>query len=204
MSRLVHVRAAVPWSVVLVGAIPGLVLVVVGVTHADRGWAPGPVRWGLLLLAVPMAFLLDDPAAGLSSSAPRSPWWDLRWRLVALAGWCLAAGAVAWWWSVRVPTPQPWVLGLLPACAAVAGVGAAATMRRSGRDAPGDVVAGVAACLLLGLLVLAPRRGTWELLPTPGSASPTEAGAWLGMGLVAVIALLWSAAGRGRRPAVDA
>lgn len=204
MSRMVHLRAAVPWLVVLAAAIPGLVLVVIGVTHAERTWAPGPVRWGLLLLAVPVAFLLDDPAAGVSSAAPRSPWWDLRWRLLALAGWCLAVGAVGWWWSGRVSTPQAWVLVVLPACAALAGVGSAAVLRRVGRDAPGDVVAGVAAFVLLGLLVLAPRRGTWELLPSPGSASATEVGAWVGVALVSMAVLGWSATGRGRRPAVDA
>jgi hypothetical protein len=204
VSRVAHARAAIPWAVVLASALPGIVLVGVGIAFRDSDSALAPVRMGLMLLAVPSAFLLDDPSAGVSSATPRSPWWDLSSRMLALVAGCALIGALAWSWDLLVPTPQAWLLALVPVCAAIAGVAGAALMRRVGRYAPGDVVASVAGFLLLGLLIFTPQRGSWELLPWPGSAGVGDSMAWVVLGAVGALVLLWAPSGRGPRPAVDA
>lgn len=201
-SRVTHARSAVPWVVVVAAAVPGLVLCAVGVAFHTSAWAASPMRFGVILLAVPAAFLLDDPSAGMSTATPRSPWWDLGARLLGLLALCGVIAVTAWGWDWLVPTPQAWLLALVPICAAAAGVAGAALLRRSGRVAPGDVVASAMGVLLLGLLLFRPRWWTWDLLPWPGSASGAEVAAWVVLGCASPVVLLL-ASGRGARTAVD-
>jgi hypothetical protein len=201
-TRVAHARAAVPWVVVLAAAGPGLVLCAVGVMFHGSTWAASPMRIGMVLLAVPAAFLLDDPSAGVSTATPRSPWWDLGARLLGLAALCGAIVALAWGWDQLVPTPQAWLLALIPICAAGAGVAGAALLRRSGRVAPGDVVASVMGVVLLALLLFQPRWATWELLPGPGSASGAEVAGWVALGCASPLILVLVSR-RGARAAVD-
>lgn len=204
MNRLRHARSAVPWAAVLAAAIPGSLLLAIGVGFHDRGWAAGAVTGGLLLLAVPAAFLLDDPAAGLVGAVPRSPWWDLSGRLFALGGIGTLIAVAGWAWHRLEPGPQPWLAPLISCCAALLAVGAAAAFRRAGRNTPGDLVSAGLGFLLIGLALFRPGYRTWELLPGAGQAGPGDVGAWLAAAAVALLVLVTAASGGRAGGAVDA
>jgi hypothetical protein len=148
---------AVPWPVVAVGSAPALVVLVLAFAfHADA-WAARAVQIGLLMLAVPASFLLDDPTAATVEATPRSPWWTLATRLLVLGALlALLAGTALAWGSV-VPTPEVAALALAPVGVAVVAVAAAALLRRAGRTTPGDVVAGAVGFTVLGLWLFAPE-----------------------------------------------
>lgn len=202
MNRLAHARRAVAWPVLLVASVPGAALVVVGIAFHAQGWALEAFRAGALLLAVPAAFLLDDASSAVSSAAPRSPWWDLAGRFLVLLAWAAMVALGAWGWDALVPTPQAWLLALVPCTAALVAAAAAAMMRRAGRSTPGDVLAGVVCLVLLALLRLSPSYRGWEALPVPGLAGPGDVAAWLVAASAAVVAIVWAHVRRGSGQAV--
>jgi hypothetical protein len=203
MSRMVHLRRAIPWAVVLGAAVPGLLALGLALAFRGNDWALEPARVGLLLLALPAAFVLDDPATPVVSAAPRSPWWDLLGRLVVLAGLALSIAMLAWGWNLVVPTPQAWLLALVPTCAGASAVAAAAVMRRGGRTSPGDVVASLVGFSLVGLLLLNPNVREWQLLPWPGSAGPGDVLAWAVLGVASLVLAGWSSGSRSPRAGAD-
>lgn len=203
MNRLLHARTALPWLAVLAASVPGAALVLISIGFHDRSWAMTSVSGGLLLLALPAAFVLDDPAAPVVGATPRFPWWDVTARLLTLVGLCCGIGAVAWCWNRFEPVPQPWLLALMPMCTAIVAVAAAAMLRRSGRSTPGEAVAGAVALVLVALSMFRPTLHTWELLPSPGGASAAEVAGWAGVAVFAVLCIAWAPSGRGTRTAVD-
>jgi cytochrome bd-type quinol oxidase subunit 2 len=203
MNRLRHMHHAIPWMAVLATAIPGAVLVLVSVGLREQEWATDSMSSGLLLLALPAAFVLDDPSAPVASATPRSPWWDLTGRLLALVGLCVVISALAWAWSRLVTIPQPWLLALLPICTALVAVAASATLRRAGRATPGDLVVGALVLGLIGLSLFRPTVHTWELMPNLGSADTAEVAIWSGAAALALALIVWTSSGRGSRTAVD-
>jgi hypothetical protein len=200
---ITHARAGVPWLVVLAATAPGLAIVGLAFGLGERPWAARLVQGGLLLTAIGSSFLLDEPPAAVVEATPRSPWWWLQARLLGLAAvLAVICGVVATWQWVY-PTPQGWLLAVLPAIAAIAVVAAAAVLRRLGRCAPGDVVAAAAVLLLLGALLFGSRWGGVDVLPAPGAASARELIAW-GLVLAASGAVLaWAPSGRPSHPAAD-
>jgi hypothetical protein len=204
MNLLRHARRAVPWVIVLGAAVPGSVMLVVAFAFHEQGWTAVPARGGLLLLAVPAAFLLDDPPASVTLASPRSPWWDLTARLIGLVAICTSILTLTWWWNGLMATSQAWLLGFIPCTAAVLAVSAAAALRLRGRNAPGDLVAAGIAFGLLGLALFRPAYRSWELLPFPGEAGPGDISAWVVVLTLATVQLLLSAGHRGPRTAVDA
>lgn len=203
MNRLRHTRQAIPWMAVVAAAAPGAGLLLVGLTFHDHGWAKPLVANGLLLLAIPAAFILDDPSTPVANATPRSPWWDLAGRLTVLWALCGLMAAVTWIWNRFEPSDQPWLLTLIPTCMAVLAVAGAALLRRGGRTSPGDALAGGLVFVILGLSLFRPTLRTWELMPYPGSASTTEAGIWMAAAALAVCLLAWAPSGRGPRAAAD-
>lgn len=204
MNRLLHTRYAIPWVAVAAASVPGAVLVLAGLGFHDQRWALRAMAGGLLLLALPAAFVLDDPSTPVAGATPRSPWWDLADRLVTVGALCGVMGAVAWMWHALEPIPQAWLLALIPACLAVLAVAGSAVMRRAGRTTPGDVLAGGLAFVILGLSMFRPTAWTWELLPSPGTAGSAEVGIWVGAAAAAIVVIGWAPSGRGTRTAVDA
>jgi hypothetical protein len=204
MGRMVHLRRAIPWPVLLGAAVPGLATLGVALVFRGSAWALEPARVGLLLLALPASFLLDDPATPVVSAAPRSPWWDLVGRLVVLSGIALSIGVLAWGWNHLVATPQAWLLALVPICAAASAVAAAAVMRLGGRAAPGDLVASLVGFGLVGLMLLNPSVREWQLLPRPGSAGPGDVLAWVVAGGASLLVVARSTGSGGRWAGVDA
>ncbi len=198
-----HTARAINWIVVAGAAVPGLILFIIGMSFHGQDWAVGAVRGGLLLLAVPAAFLLDDPSVSVVAASPRSPWWDLAGRLLGLLAVVAAICGLAWWWNAAEPTPQAWLLALLPSCLALLAVAGAALLRRFGRSTPGDVIASALGFTILGLALFNPAYRTWEALPLPGAAGPGDVTAWIVLAGLAGIVLLIAPSSRGPRQAVD-
>jgi hypothetical protein len=200
---ITHARAGIPWLPLLTAAAPGAFIVGLAFVFGERPWAARVVQGGLLLVALGSSFLLDEPPAAVVEATPRSPWWWLRARLLGLAAVLTAIGGVVAAWQWAQPTPQGWLLALLPAIVAVAAVAGAALLRRRGRYAPGELVAAAAGVLLLGLWIFAPRWGGVEVLPAPGAATSSALAVW---GLVLAAAggvLVWAPAARPPRAAAD-
>jgi hypothetical protein len=204
MNNLRHARHAIDWLAVGVSAVPGGALVAVSLVFHGDTWALGTLTPGLLLLAVPAAFVLDDPATPVAGATPRSPWWDLAGRSIAVAALSAAVVLVAWTWHLWEPLPQPWLLPLISVCLALVVVAGSAVMRRAGRPSPGDALAGALVFAVLGLALFRPSLRTWELLPAPGSAGPIEVGAWIAAAMCAIVVVVMATSGRGSRVAVDA
>jgi len=198
-----HARAGIPWLAMLAVAAPGLLVVVLACALHQQPWAARLAQGGLLLIAVGASFLLDERSAAMVEATPRSPWWGMFARSLGLAAVLAVICGVAAAWGRAFPTPQGWLLALLPSIAAVGAVAAAALFRRLGRCAPGDLVAAAAGMLLLGLLIFGPRLGDADLLPTPGTAASGELIGWGVLLAVAVAVLAWAPTGRQPRPAVD-
>jgi len=198
-----HTARAINWIVVAGAAGPGLVLFGIGMGFHGQDWATSAVRGGLLLLAVPAAFMLDDPSVSVVAASPRSPWWDLAGRLLGLLAVVAAICGLTWWWNSVTPTPQAWLLALLPACLALLAVSGALLLRRFGRATPGDVIASVLGFAILGLALFNPTYRTWEALPFPGSAGPADVTAWIVLAGLAGAVLLIAPSSRGPRQAVD-
>jgi hypothetical protein len=198
-----HTARAINWIVATLSAVPGLILFGVGMAFHEQDWAASPVRGGLLLLAIPAAFLLDEPAAGVVSATPRNPWWDLSGRLLGLLVIVGFIGTFAWSWNWVEPTPQAWLLALLPACLALLAVAGAALLRRLGRATPGDLAASFMGFAILGMALFNPAFRTWEVLPFPGQAGPGDVTAWVVFAGLAGVVLLLAPSGRGPRPAID-
>jgi hypothetical protein len=168
MLRLTHARQGIPWAVVAAVSAPGIALVLVALVWRSSAWSLEPLQAGTLLLAVPAAFLLDDPLAPAVESLPRTPGWYLSARLL---GWVpsmtLVAGST-WWWAHGRGAGQTWLLFVTPWVVMVVATAAAALARRLGRHAPGDLVASVIAMSLLGLWVFClnpdrpPLRSFWR------------------------------------------
>jgi hypothetical protein len=204
MNQLLHARHAIPWVAAAAAAAPGLAITLTGFAFHRQSWAASLVVTGMLLLALPAAYILDDPSQSVAGATPRNPWWDLSGRLLALWALCGLMIAGTWVWHRLAPTPQPWLVALIPICLAVLAVAGSAALRRAGRSSPGDAVAGGLAFLIMGLSLFRPTVRTWELMPSAGSADVAEAALWLSVATLALLVIGWSPCSRGPRTAVDA
>ncbi|MGC0339700.1 ABC transporter [Streptomyces sp. SLBN-8D4] len=164
------VARTVPWRAVGAGAVVGLLIV-----GLPRLLSATPDAWlGLTLLraaalvfALGLAFLLDDPARGLTTPVPTRRWVRSGLRVA------LVAPVAALWWTAAlalVPAPARPPVGavtLEAAATAVLAVAAAAVaVRFTDEPEPGPSVA--AGFLTLGLLapLLLPTR--WDLFVAVG------------------------------------
>lgn len=197
------VRRAVPWSTLAIGVAPAAVALVVAFGFHERGWAGQLVQVGLLMLAVPASFVLDEATAATVEATPRSPWWILAARASALLALLVATAAVVLAWGALVPTPEIAALALTPAGVVLLAAAGAALMRRAGRATPGDVVAGAMGFAVLGIWLFGPEWRGISALPAPGAVDGRDVVAWLSVMAAAAVAAVWASTSRGARPAVD-
>lgn len=189
MTLTQHARRAVPWRTVAVVASPAGLCITAATLMPSRGWAPGALQAGLVLLALPAAFLLDDPAAAVTTAAPRSPWWDLAARILVVPLMAVAAGVAAAIHTAWAPLPQPWVLVLVPAALTATALASSAVLRHRGWPQPGETVASILLLALLGLIVAALQSDVTAALPIPGTVTTASTVAWSAL-LVAATLLL--------------
>jgi len=189
---LTHLRQGPPWLVMLGSAVPGSALVVVAFVFSSEGWSGSALRAGLLLLALPAAFVLDDPPAATVEATPRSPWWNLASRLLAVVGLATVLAISVAAWRSRVGVDQAWLLFALPMTLAVGLVASAAAMQRGGRSAPGDLVASGGGLVLVGLLLFGPSWRGMDMLPSAGAADVQDLAPWSLLAVTSLSVLLWA------------
>jgi hypothetical protein len=184
--------AAPPRPTLLTAGGVVVLVLLAAVAQPDAGVSPFVTRVALLALAGGAAYLLDDAAAQLTSVTPPGLW--RRRAPVLYAGGGLLAAAwgvillVLGWQDSRPPVAL--ATGEL-AVLCLASVAAAATLFRRGDPQPGVRVAPVVVlsgiCVIIGESVLR----TTILLPWDG-ADPGRVLelAWVGLGLLAAVALV--------------
>jgi hypothetical protein len=195
---LTHLRQGPPWLVMLGSAVPGSVLVVMAFVFSSEGWAGTALQAGLLLLALPTAFILDDPAAATVEASPRSPWWNLASRLLAVIvlATVLAISVAAW--RSQGGVDQAWLLFALPMALAVGLVASSAVIQRGGRSAPGDLVASGGGLVIVGLLLFAPSWRGMDMLPSAGAAEMQDLAPWSLLAMMSLVVLIWAPTRRRR------
>ncbi len=199
MSALSFVRQAVPWPSVAVATTPVLMLGALAVLYRDALWSSSVMHAALLLLALPAAFIFDEPSAPVVAASPRSPWWCHLRRLTGLLPLLVIASVAVWGWTRVVHVPQASALLLTVIAAILAAAAAGAAARAMGRFTPGEAVAAGAGVTVAGLMLFDPRVRNVQLLPSVGDTSAAEL--WLCLALMAtalgVLALtpVWRPAG---------
>jgi hypothetical protein len=189
---LTHLRQGPPWLVMLGSAVPGSALVVVAFAFSTEGWSGAALQAGLLLLALPAAFVLDDPPAATVEATPRSPWWNLASRLLAVVGLATVLAISVAAWRSRVGVDQAWLLFALPMTLAVGLVASAAAMQRGGRSAPGDLVASGGGLVLVGMVLFGPSWRGMDMLPYAGAADVQDLAPWSLLAVTSLAVLLWA------------
>jgi hypothetical protein len=184
--------AVAPRATLITSAGVVALVLLAAVAQPEAGVSPFVTRVAVLALAGGAAYLLDDAAAQLTSVTPPGVW---RRRAPALgtgvgvlaAAWVVVLLVLAWQDSrppVGVASGELTVLCLFS-------VAAAAVLFRRGDPQPGARVAPVV--LLSGVCVVIAESvlRTSVLLPWDGAgAGRSLETAWVGLGLVATIALL--------------
>ena len=176
----------------VVGSVgAGSVLVALAVALPGGGVSPFLVRLVELVLAGGAAYLLDDPAAGLTGVTPRSLW---RRRAPTLVGgltvlvtaWMAILVLLRWLGSllsVRVLT------GELVVLVAVA-VALAAVLVWRGDPAPGSRVAPIVGIAGMSALIAEPLLRAPIFLPADGGGDLSGWLGWTAVGLLAVAVIL--------------
>jgi hypothetical protein len=172
--------------------------VIVAFGFSTEGWSGAALQAGLLLLALPAAFILDDPSTATVEATPRSPWWNLASRLLAVIGLVTVLLMCVVAWRARVGAEQPWLLFALPIMLAVGLVALSAVVQREGRSAPGDLVASGGGLAIVGLLLFAPTWRGIEMLPSAGEADLQDLAPWSLLAVTSLAALLWAPTRRHR------
>jgi hypothetical protein len=171
-------------------------MVAVGLLATAATWPVAPLRPGLLVVALPTAFLLDEGCTPAAAS-PRSPWWSLSTRLLGVApvASVLLVLAVAWPPAAAGAVPSGWWLP--PSAVMLVVLAAASVARWRGVAAPGDLVAGGAALVVAALVLVGPRWD-WAAAATVAPVVGAAEVVWCGLALCAVVVLLGSTASLGR------
>ncbi len=192
MAMATVLLRAVPWlPVSVLAAATGLLLGLAGMLGESFA-AYWLVLLSLSLASASASFVLDEDAEAVVDATPTSTRRRLAGRLVVVGvpGLVGTVGLLTLGRSTDL-VGERFVL-VLAGCLFI-GVVAAAVLRRSGRPAPGDlaaVVAAVATALLLG----ADPLGRWVSV-LPGGHGRDWAGTaalWSGVILAATLVLLWT------------
>jgi hypothetical protein len=158
--------------------------------HQTAGALPFVERVAALALAGGAAYLLDDPAAPLTSVVPKGPW-RRRAPVVAAGGTLLAGGwlgilLLLTWRDARPPvaetSAQLVVMGLLA-------IAAAALLFRLGDPEPGTIVAPLVVVLGLAVTIVESVVDTPIFLTDAAPTAGRVAG-WSAAGAVAVMVIV--------------
>lgn len=202
MSALSYTRRAVPWLSLTTAAVPAIALALLAVAQREAAWASTVMYAALLLLAMPAAFVLDEPSAAAVDATPRSPWWCHRYRLLVLVPLLAVAALGVRGWVLLTQLPQPGVPLLIATAFVLAAAASGAVARSVGRCAPGEAVASGVGLVVAGLLLFGPSVRGFAVLPPVGQASASEVWFWVAVTLGAVC-VLSAAPMLGARGAVD-
>lgn len=192
-----YAARAVPWSLVAATCVatPSLLAIVAAWPHLT--WPLQGIAIGVL--AATAAWCMDETAAAVVDTLPRS----LRWRTAARA-LALAPLLAVWTACVLVAgdrLPPHAGLFVLQAAAALVAAAAVATWRRAqGRATPGQVLAvGIVPCTA-GLALLRPFDEQVPVFPIWAGEDWTRSILlWAGLAVAAVALLVASLHGGGRR-----
>jgi FtsH-binding integral membrane protein len=180
---------AVPLAPVLGGTVLGLAALLVDGLVVPNGPGSALLWFALAGFATAAAFVLDEPSAAVVDAVPVPRRVRTAYRLLVallpLTGWLLGTAAMA-----------PAGAALSWAALAVTGTGfiaitfgAAAALRRSGHDSPGELVAaGAGGVVVLSLVVGVPKVGP---LLEAYDASSRASTLWGALFVVAIALVVW-------------
>jgi hypothetical protein len=192
-----YAARAVPWSVVLAACVATPILLAIVATWMRLTWPLQGIAIGLL--AATAAWCMDEAAASVVDTLPRS----LRWRTAARA---LALAPLLATWTAcilvagdRLPPHQH--LFLLQGAAALAAATAFATWRRArGRATPGLAMGAAILPCATALALLRPFDETLPVFPVwPGEDWTRSTLLWGALATSAVVLLASTLRGRGGR-----
>jgi hypothetical protein len=181
-------RARIPWAAVGVSALTAGMVGVVAVTPPSTGIPPFLVRVAELALASAGAYLIDDAAAVVTATAPRSFW---RRRATTVAAG--VAAILAAWGCILVLVQSQGAgfplaaLSLELAVLCLVGFTAAAVLRWRGDPEPGSLVA--PAVMLLGLAAVIGEQvfRVSVFVPHGGIVDTTRQTVWAAGGLLCLL-----------------
>jgi hypothetical protein len=183
-----HALRAVPWAVVGAGCAIVLVLMAMAAGWPEVVWPLQGLAVGLL--AGVAAWSMDERAAAVVDTLPRSLWWRTLARAAAVlplvAVW-IACVLVA---GDRLPD-HPRLFVLQGLAALVAGVAVASVRRARGMATPGLALSPALIATIGALALVRPVPERLPLFPIwPGEAWALSAAIWWGVLILSTLALL--------------
>lgn len=191
-----YAARAVPWGVVLAACVATVLLMAIVAAWTRLTWPLQGIAIGVL--AATAAWCMDEAAAAVVDTLPRS----LRWRTVARA---LALAPLFATWAAcvlafggRLP-PHGDVFLLQGAAALLAAVALATWRRARGRATPGVALAAAIVPCVTGVALLRPLAAHVPVFPIwPGEDWTRATLMWAALGCAAVVLLAATLRG-GRR-----
>ncbi|HZJ04627.1 MAG TPA: hypothetical protein VFD59_04050 [Nocardioidaceae bacterium] len=196
-------RTRVPWPLALTAGTAAALVVVVALAYPAQGVSSFVVRISELLLACGAAYLIDDAAAAVTATAPRTVWRRRAPTFLGGAGllavtWIVILVVLSWQAPGGPRLAITWEVVVL-CCLAIA---AAAVIARLGEPEPGGQVAPVVLLLGVSALLTEPVLGVTIFVPDEGKGGVARQLWWTGAAVLALVTVLVAsrdpATGRGR------
>ena len=195
-------RTRVPWPIALAAVTAAALVVVVALAYPGQGVSSFVVRIAEFLLACGAAYLIDDAAAAVTATAPRTLW---RRRAPVLVGglgilgtsWIGILVLLRWQASALPLVGVTWEVVVLCTLA----VAAATVLARHGEPEPGSQLAPGLFLLGMTAVMAEPILQVAIFVPERGMGGDARQLWWWGVFVIAVVTVLLASSdpARGRR-----